>query len=69
MEASFAVTGMVVIGGRVSEIAPENLRQYVNQNQPNVFEPREASLPPGPLLKWRFPAGAVAAVELDVQSA
>jgi hypothetical protein len=66
VEAAFAVQGMVVTGGRVIEIAPENLRQYVNQDQPDVFQPRESALPPGPQPKWRFPAGAVAAVELDV---
>ena len=66
VEAEFAVNGMKVMGGRVFEIAPENLRQYVNQDQPLVFHPREAVLPAGPAPKWRFPAGSVSAVELDV---
>jgi len=69
VEAAFAVQGMAVTGGRVMEIAPENLRQYVNQDQPDVFRPRESALPSGPQPKWRFPAGAVAAVELDVADA
>ena len=66
VEATFAVQGMTVTGGRVIEIAPEDLRQYVNQDQPDVFRPRESALSSGPEPKWRFPAGAVAAVELDV---
>ena len=67
VEVAFTVTGMNVTGGRVFEIAPENLRQYVNQDQPRVFHPREAALPSGPAPAWRFPAGSVTAVELDVQ--
>jgi alpha-N-arabinofuranosidase len=67
VEATFAVTGMKVTGGRVYEIAPENLRQYVSQDQPDVFKPREAVLPAAPAPKWRFPAGSVSAVELDIQ--
>jgi hypothetical protein len=66
VEATFSVEGMTVTGGRVSEIAPGDLRQYVNQDQPNVFQPREAALAAGPLPKWRFPAGSVTAVELDM---
>lgn len=69
VEASFAVAGMNISGGRVHEIAPEDMRQYVNQDQPDVFKPREIALPPGPAPKWRFPAGSVSAVELDVRPA
>jgi alpha-L-arabinofuranosidase len=68
VEATFAVDGMAVTGGRVFEIAPEDLRQYVNVEQPDVFKPREAALPPGPAVRWRFPAGSVTAVELDLRS-
>jgi alpha-L-arabinofuranosidase len=50
--------------GRVFEIAPEDLRSYVNQDQSDVFRPRESSLQ-GP--SWRFPAGSVSAVELDLR--
>jgi len=64
IEAGFAVDGMRVTGGRVFEIAPENLRSYVNQDQPDVFRPRESSL----VSKWRFPAGSVSAIELTVQA-
>ena len=66
VEAALAVDGAEVTGGRVSEIAPEDLRQYVNPEQPDAFKPREAALPPGPVPKWRFPAGSVTAVELDL---
>jgi len=69
VEATFAVAGMNISGGRVYEIAPEDLRQYVSQDQPDVFKPREIALPPGPAPKWRFPAGSVSVVELDVRPA
>ena len=65
VEASFTVAGMPAQSGRVFEIAPEDLRQYVNQDQPNVFAPREAAL----TSTWRFPAGSVTAIELDVPAA
>jgi hypothetical protein len=69
VEAAFAVAGMSIGGGRVHEIAPEDPRQYVSQDQPDVFKPRERALPPGPAPKWRFPAGSVSVVELDVRPA
>src|SRR5262249_19132004 len=49
--------------GRVFEIAPDDLRSYVNQDQSDVFHPRESSLHGS---SWRFPAGSVSAVELDL---
>ncbi|MDE3168153.1 MAG: alpha-L-arabinofuranosidase, partial [Acidobacteriota bacterium] len=67
VEAGFAVDGMRVAGGRVFAIAPENLRAYVNQDQPDVFRPQETELPRGADVKWRFPAGSVSAVELAVE--
>jgi hypothetical protein len=66
VEASFGVSGMTVSGGRVYEIAPEDLRQYVSQDQPDVFKPKESVLAAGPAPKWRFAAGSVSVVELDV---
>jgi len=69
VEATFGVAGMNISGGRVYEIAPEDLRQDVNLNQPDVFKPREVALPSGPAPTWRFPAGSVSAVELDVRPA
>jgi hypothetical protein len=63
IEAGFAVDGMRVSGGRVFAIAPENLRMYVNQDQPDMFLPKEAALAQGGG-KWRFPAGSVSAIEL-----
>ncbi len=65
VEASFAVDGMTILGGRVHAIAPTDLRESVSQDQPDVFRPVESELPPGPVVRWRFPAGCVAAVELD----
>jgi alpha-L-arabinofuranosidase len=65
VEASFAVTGMTVQSGQVHMIAPEDLRTAVNQDQPDVFRPADHTIPPGPVLRWRFPAGSVSAVELE----
>ena len=67
--AVFAVEGMRAAGGRVFEIAPEDARTAVGLDQPAVFEPRERDLGAGPVISWRFPAGSVSAVELDVQPA
>ncbi|HEY3839672.1 MAG TPA: alpha-L-arabinofuranosidase [Bryobacteraceae bacterium] len=64
VESTFTVVGTAVKGGRVYQIAPQNLREYVNTDQPKVFEPREVALGSG--LKHSFPPGAVAAVELDL---
>jgi alpha-L-arabinofuranosidase len=50
-------------GGRVLEIAPEDPRTYVNQDQPEIFRPRERVLN-GP--SWRFPATSVSVVELEL---
>jgi hypothetical protein len=53
----------------VIDIAPEDLRQYVGLDQPEIFKPRETVLPAGPSPAWRFPAGSVSVVELDLQPA
>ena len=53
---------ITVKAGRVFQIAPGNLREAVSQDQPNVFAEKESPLAGS----WRFPAGAVAAVELEV---
>jgi alpha-L-arabinofuranosidase len=64
IETTFAVDGMRITAGRAFEIAPEDLRTYVNQDQRDVFNPREALI----AASWRFPAGSVTAVELDVEA-
>jgi len=66
VEASFAVDGMKVIAGKTWAIAPDNLRQFVSLDQPDIFKPVQANIPNQPLLKWRFPAGSVTAVELQI---
>ena len=63
VEARFAVAGGTVTGGRVFQIAPDDLRTAALAGQPDVFQPVASSLPPD--LRWRFPPGAVAAVELE----
>lgn len=69
VEATLMVAGMQVVSGRVYEIAPEDPRQYVSQDQPEVFQPREAELPTGAAPRWRFAARSVSAVELNVAPA
>lgn len=69
VEASFSVRGMVIAGGRVVAIAPDDLRQYVGLDQPEIFKPRETALAPGPAPKWSFPAGSVSVVELELGAA
>jgi hypothetical protein len=67
IEAAVAVDGMHVAGGRMFQIAPEDLRTDVNRDQPNVFDPRESALAADGTC--RFPAGSVSALALDVQPA
>ena len=45
-------------------IAPDNVRQSLNQDEPDVFRPREHVLAG---LRWRFPAGRASAVELNCE--
>ena len=68
-EATFAVNGFVVTGGRVLEISPENPRQEISPLNPNVFKPRETALAGGDAVKWRFPARSVSVVELECRAA
>lgn len=68
VEAVFSVPGMSVRGGRVYQIAPEDLRAYVSQERPDTFAPVEHELKGGPEFKWRFAPGSVSAVELEVQA-
>ncbi|EEF63191.1 alpha-L-arabinofuranosidase C-terminal domain-containing protein [Pedosphaera parvula] len=65
IDTTFAIDGMVVTGGRVFEIAPENPRQEISHKNPDVFKPRERVLAKEEILRWRFPARSVSAVELD----
>jgi alpha-L-arabinofuranosidase len=64
-EASFAVDGMVVTGGRVLEIAPENPRQEISPLNPEVFKPVEHALAAADQYRYRFPPRSVSVVELD----
>jgi alpha-L-arabinofuranosidase len=68
-EARFAVDGMVVTGGRVLEISPENPRQEISPLNPDVFNPVEHPLMTGSEARHRFPARSVSVVELDCQAA
>jgi len=66
VEATFVVEGMNIAGGRVFEIAPENARLWVGEDQPDVFVPKEKVIAPGSAWTWRFPATSVSAVELSL---
>ncbi len=64
--ARFAVHGRRIVGGRVLEIAPADLRQAVSEDEPDAFAPAERQFPAAPAAGWRFPAGSVSVVELDL---
>jgi alpha-L-arabinofuranosidase len=68
VSTSFAVRGRTVKAGRVIAIAPEDLRQNVGLDQPDIFRPSENALSPGPAPQWTFPAGSVSVVELELGS-
>ena len=67
VDATFAVEGWNVTGGRVFAIAPENPRQAIASNHVDVFKPREHALTKADVLRWRFPARSVSAVELECE--
>jgi alpha-N-arabinofuranosidase len=69
VEAQLAVKGMSIVGGRIYGIAPDNLREYVDEDRPDVFAPQEQELHPGETIPWRFPAGSVSAAQLHVRVA
>ena len=69
VDATFAVEGRTVTGGRVVEIAPADPRSAVSQDEPDAFAPRERSLRTGPEWRWRFPAASVSVVELRLAPA
>ncbi|TCH98348.1 hypothetical protein EJV46_14330 [Roseococcus sp. SYP-B2431] len=66
VEATLAIDGRSVAGGRILEISPASPRQAVTQDQPDVFTPVELPVLPGPNVTWRFPAASVSVVEVDL---
>jgi alpha-N-arabinofuranosidase len=66
--ANIAIADAKVTGGRVFAIEPEDLRTYVDEDQPEVFKPKEIALPANPA-QLRFAPGSVCAIELDVEGA
>jgi len=67
VSATFTVDGMKILGAKAYAIAPDDVRQYVSQDQPDVFRPVETAIPAHPACSWRFPAGSVTAIELRCQ--
>ncbi len=66
-DATFAIKGLAIGSGRISQISPENPRQEVSPLNPEVFAPRESNLDAP--FRHRFPARSVALVELDLREA
>ncbi len=66
VRTSFSLGGATIIKGKIHQIAPENPRAYVNQNQPDVFDPETINLNSKEPVEWTFPARSVSAVELDI---
>lgn len=64
-DASLAIKGMAITGGRLWEISPENPRQEVSPLNPDVFQPREEPLAGD--FRRRFPARSVSRVELQCE--
>jgi len=62
--ALFTVDGMTVKAAKIYQIAPEKPRQEISPRNPDVFNPREHTLPSGDTFQWHFPARSVAAVHL-----
>jgi alpha-L-arabinofuranosidase len=68
VEAALSIEELRIARGRVFEIAPEDPRETVSQDQPHVFRPKERTLAGGPACRWRFPARSVSAVELECEA-
>lgn len=64
-EASFAIDGMLISGGRILEISSDNPRQEISPLNPDVFKPTERALPSSAPAKYRFSARSVSVVELN----
>ncbi len=62
--ASLFVKGTAIVSARLLEIAPEESREYVNQDRPDIFTPRERPLKPNEPM--RFAARSVSVVELKL---
>lgn len=60
-EVAVRIKGMRIMGGRILEIAPDNPREYVSNEQPKAFEPKERRLEGD---RWRFPARSVSVLEI-----
>ena len=67
VRATFEVQGVGIAAGRVLEIAPDDLRRPVSRDEPDVFAPKQRAIDAqGAPPEWRFPAGSVSVVELDL---
>ena len=64
--ASLFVQSAPIVSARLLEIAPEDPREYVNQDRSDIFAPKERVLPPNESV--RFAARSVSVVELKIHS-
>jgi hypothetical protein len=69
IETTFVCAGLPVTSGKAFEIAPENPRQEISPRNQKIFDPVEYAIPSAELLRWRFPARSVSAVELNCRPA
>lgn len=63
VEMQVSVRGRRISGGRVHEIAPQDLRTAASPMEPEAFRAVEKPWPASD--RWSFPAGSVSAVELE----
>ena len=68
VEVEFVVEGMSIAGGKVFQIAPKSPREYVSEERPGAFAPKEETLTPAPTAIWRFPPASVCTVELEMEA-
>lgn len=67
VEAGIEVEGRSIEECRIILVAPPDLRQSVDEDNPQIFQPVELTLPQRLPVTFRFPAGSVSAVVLKLE--
>jgi alpha-L-arabinofuranosidase len=68
VEVEVQITGMTMTGGRVHEIAPEDLRAAANPVTPDVFAPQDRALGAEDR-RWRVPPRSVSVAVIEARAA
>jgi len=68
VDSEISISGYRVINGIAKEITSENPLDYVNEDQPDIFTPKEKQLRLGNVVRWYFPPMSVTVLILDVDS-